>query len=201
MEHQHPPLSNEVGPQKRSSSCPSSLLGNHYHLFSSNPHLTSGPRELECLPFPKRPSTAFQVLLPNPPRTPAPKAAVPSTATPFFMKVIYLSNLGTNSLSSESHTPIHLPSLSACTFLLQRASSFRSVLEGSFLCSDHLGGPSGAWHMSSKHSPTQAFASTCMHFFRNIHLHSCIDSFRHSHTNSKVQVSFLHSSIYACFGG
>lgn len=105
------------------------------------------------------------------------------------------------SLSSESHTPIHLPSLSACTFLLQRASSFRSVLEGSFFCSDHLGGPSGAWHMSSKHSPTQAFASTCMHFFRNIHLHSCIDSFRHSHTNSKVQVSFLHSSIYACFGG
>lgn len=102
--HHHPPLPNGVGPQRRGSSCPSSLLGNRYHLFSPNPHLISGPRELECLPFPQRPSTAFQVLLSNPPRTPAPKAALPSTATPFFMKVIHLSNRDQFTVFRLSHT-------------------------------------------------------------------------------------------------
>lgn len=194
MEHQHPPLSNEVGPQKRSSSCPSSLLGNHYHLFSSNPHLTSGPRELECLPFPKRPSTAFQVLLPNPPRTPAPKAAVPSTATPFFMKVIYLSN---HCLLSHTHQSICHPCQPAL-------SCFKELLPSDL-----------SWR---GHSYAQTIWEALLELGtcppstvppRPLLLHACISSetytftpaLIHSDTHTQIQRfryhSFIHPSMHA----
>lgn len=118
-------------------------------------------------------------------------------ATPFFLKGHMPLNLRTRSpLLTESHTPIHLPSLSVGTFLPQRALSFRSVLEGPL-------SPRTIWEAllelgtsPSEHSPTPALASTSTHLFRNAHFHSCANSFRRSPHALKGSC-IIHSSTQA----
>ena len=114
-------------------------------------------------------------------------------ATPFFLKGHMPLNLRTRSpLLTESHTPIHLLSLSVGTFLPQRASSFRSVLEGPL-------SPRTIWEalLELGTSPPstapprpllpQAYIYLEMHTFTPAPIHSGAPP-----THSKVHVSFTH---------
>lgn len=70
----------------------------------------------------------------KPSRNTNPKGPCPPQPASWLVRHFW--NLGASSLfpltesCTHTHTLIHLPFLSACAFLLQRASSFRSVLEG-----------------------------------------------------------------------
>lgn len=145
---------------KRSSFLPIHLLGSH-HCVSTLYYLTL-LRLSRCVLSPRSPRT-----LPlKPSRNTSPKGPCPPQ--PASWSVRHFWNLGASSLfsltESCTHTLIHLPFLSACAFLLQRASSFRSVLEGAAPPTPTI------WEALlelgtslSKHSPPGASASTHMH--------------------------------------
>lgn len=160
----HPQPADEVSlrhPMKRELFLPIHLLCPSLCLHPVPSHST----ELNKQVFSPDPSPApLRTLLLKPSRNTNPKGPLLFTAC-FMVGQAFLESGGqfTTSLN-ESRTPIHLPSLSACAFLLQRASSFRSVLEGA-------APPLTIWEVllelgtsPFKHGPpSRASASTHMH--------------------------------------
>lgn len=160
----HPQPANEVSPQtpnEKGSFVPIHLLGSHHCL---HPHYPTLLRFSKCV-LSLRPSpNSLQDIVAKTFQEHQPQGPLPSPACFTVGRAFLKCGEQFTVPLTESCTPIHLPSLSARAFLLQRASPFRSVLEGAAPPALTI------WEALlelgtslSKHNPAGAFASTHAH--------------------------------------